>query len=666
MPVMNEAGIVLGTIAMYYSEPREPTERDFGLLAPGARLVRLALVKHRNEEVLRASEASQRLAVEATDLGTFDIDLVTKKVVWSDRMKAILGLPKTAEPDHHTFPRLVHPADATQLLAGYEDWVAAPSTQPRHKEIRVLRAIDGAERIVSLSGRLLKNAEDKPIRAIGTCADVTEFRAAERNVREAAERFRQLFEIGSDYYWETDARYRVSYLSPNYEAVVGVSPEEALGKRLSDIPDVRIDPQKGRMALAAQKERRPYRDFVYSRKMHSGEIRWFSMNAVPKFGEYGEFQGYRGVAADVTARIDAERAADRMFSAAPVPMMLLDVEAQRYAEINDYAIALLGYSREQATAMPAEAFFAPDERERYRAVRNTPRPPSGRRGTWRYLKADGSELLIDITVHPIRPQGRTMAIVALVDVTDQRRIERRLTDARDAAEAASRAKSDFLANMSHELRTPLNAIIGFSQIMRDQMFGPLGAAQYHGYTADIHESGQHLLAVINDILDLAKIEANTFQLREELIGVGQVVESAVKFVRPRAGEAGVALAVENCAEGVQIVGDEIALKRVLINLVTNAVKFSETGTQVIVHCELTAQGDLTIAVKDRGIGMAPEDIPIALTPFRQIDHGLQRRYEGTGLGLPIAKQLVELHGGRLTIESALGQGTIVTMLLPRA
>jgi signal transduction histidine kinase len=196
------------------------------------------------------------------------------------------------------------------------------------------------------------------------------------------------------------------------------------------------------------------------------------------------------------------------------------------------------------------------------------------------------------------------------------------------------------------------------------MFGPLGTAQYNDYATDILESGQILLAVINDILDLAKIEANSFHLNEGLVEMGQVVESALRFVQPRAGEAGVDLAAENRAEGVRVRGDEVALKRVLINLVTNAVKFSQPETRVTVHCELTTHGDLAIAVEDHGIGMAPEEIPIAFAPFQQIDHGLQRKYEGTGLGLPIAKQLVEMHGGRLTIESTPGHGTTVTVLLP--
>jgi two-component system cell cycle sensor histidine kinase PleC len=219
--------------------------------------------------------------------------------------------------------------------------------------------------------------------------------------------------------------------------------------------------------------------------------------------------------------------------------------------------------------------------------------------------------------------------------------------------------------MSHELRTPLNAIIGFSEIMQASLFGPLGSAKYDGYIADIRHSAGHLLTVITDILDLAKIEANSFRLQEGVISPSEIIISALRLVKPRADGVGVLLAYDKHHDEVAIKVDETALKRVLINLLANAVKFSEPGGAVIVRSEFDGQGRLAISVADQGIGMSPEEIPIALTPFRQVNSGLQRKYEGTGLGLPIAKQLVEMHGGTLTIASAVGAGTTVTVLLPQ-
>jgi PAS domain S-box-containing protein len=455
----------------------------------------------------------------------------------------------------------------------------------------------------------------------------------------------------------------IGYVNPAMMRMTGYSLEELVGRPSSLLGDAEAE-------LAAL--RAPLRRELQCRRK-DGSVFWADINAVPV--DNGAAQGRHVVAVlrDTTERRALEEALKEreqtfhlMFSAAPVPMMLLDVKAQRYVEVNDAAIGLLGYRREQFLAMSAEAIRAPDELDRYRTMMQTPVPSSGRRGLWRYVKADGGEVTVDVAVHPFRAQGRPMAIIVTVDVTEQKRIEEQILQARDAAEAVSRAKSDLLANMSHELRTPLNAIIGFSQIMREELFGPLGNARYHGYVGDVLESARHLLAVINDILDLAKIEANSLSLKEKAVHPDDVVASALRLVRPRADEAGIGLDFDERAPGIAVMADETALKRVLVNLLTNAVKFSETGTRVAVCCRPTPEGGLAMAVIDHGIGMAPEEIPIALTPFQQVDIGLRRKYEGTGLGLPIAKELIELHGGELRIESARGVGTTVTMLLPRS
>jgi two-component system, cell cycle sensor histidine kinase PleC len=275
-------------------------------------------------------------------------------------------------------------------------------------------------------------------------------------------------------------------------------------------------------------------------------------------------------------------------------------------------------------------------------------------------------MTVELVGHRLEFRGREAAIVAAIDMTDQKRIEEESSKARQAAEAANRAKTELLTNMNHELRTPLNAIIGFSEIMAEKLFGPLGSAKYEGYIADIRHSAAHLLMVITDILDLAKIEANSFELDENLVETGAIINSALRLVKPRANRGGVKLHYDRRHGDVVIRADELALKRVLINLLSNAVKFSHPGTTVVVRSEFNTEGAFVIVVVDQGIGMAPDEIPIALAPFRQISSGLQRRYEGTGLGLPIAKQLVEMHGGTLTIESQRRVGTTVTVILPNA
>lgn len=242
--------------------------------------------------------------------------------------------------------------------------------------------------------------------------------------------------------------------------------------------------------------------------------------------------------------------------------------------------------------------------------------------------------------------------------------QKHLIAAKEMAEAANRAKSDFLANMSHELRTPLNAIIGFASIMRDGKFGPL-EKRYAGYAAVITDSGSHLLAIINDILDLAKAEANQLVLDEEEIALVDIVGSSMSILEDMATRASVVCTAEIQNDLPIVVADAAKIRQVVINLLGNAIKFTNPGGCVRVIVKHEADGTIALAVRDTGIGIPQDKIDLVLTPFGQVESGLARRYDGAGLGLPITKRLVELHGGTLTLESELGVGTTVTVRLPR-
>ncbi|MDB5365266.1 MAG: hypothetical protein JWM77_1193 [Rhodospirillales bacterium] len=252
-----------------------------------------------------------------------------------------------------------------------------------------------------------------------------------------------------------------------------------------------------------------------------------------------------------------------------------------------------------------------------------------------------------------------------LSVEEARQRSRELAEARDRAETASKAKSLFLANMSHELRTPLNAVIGFAQLLLADKRKPLDLS-HADYVRDIHDSGQHLLDLINDVLDLSKAESGKLTLQDELFDLRSLVRAAMRQVEDHAAKAELTLTSALPDAAIELICDPIKVKQILMNLLSNAVKFTQAGGSITVRASLVADGDLELEVIDTGVGMTQEQIPVALSTFGQIEHSLNRQHQGTGLGLPLTKQLVELHGGALEIDSEPGRGTTMRVRFPAA
>jgi PAS domain S-box-containing protein len=348
-----------------------------------------------------------------------------------------------------------------------------------------------------------------------------------------------------------------------------------------------------------------------------------------------------------------------LLESAPDAMVIID-EQHRIALINAQTENLFGYPRAEILGKPIAMLIPEQNRGKYLA-----QLAAFTTGSWTAsigevidlygLRKDGVEFPVEVSLGLLKTETGMLVSNAIRDVTARRQIEASLAE-------ASKAKSDFLASVSHELRTPLNAIIGFSEIIRDAVVGPLDA-RYREYADDINGAGRHLQNIINDILDISKIEGGRLELREEIVSIGETIEACRRIVAAMAETQGVALSIDTSSSLPLIRADHLRFRQILLNLMSNAVKFTLPGGRVSVSAAIEADGAV-IAIEDTGIGMNVEDIAIALEPFRQIDGALNRRFDGTGLGLPLAKALVELHGGSLTIQSAPSVGTKVRVRLP--
>lgn len=367
---------------------------------------------------------------------------------------------------------------------------------------------------------------------------------------------------------------------------------------------------------------------------------------------------------DITAVRNREASLRLLFEANPLPMWVYDRETLRFLAVNAAAIAHYGYDRDHFLAMTIADIRPMEDLPRLSETLARPRDPlTLSPAPWRHRTADGRLIAVDIASHALDFEGRHAVLVVAIDRTAQRAAEAELVQARDAAEAASRVKSDFLATMSHELRTPLNAIIGFSEIIESELMGPVGVDAYRRYAGDIVRSGRHLLAVVNQILDLSKAESGTFSLDLDDAELGEIIDDSLRMIGDLARRGEITVR-RGPVPALTLRTDRAKLRQILLNLLSNAVKFTPPGGTVTVRAERTDARSIAIMVEDSGIGIAAKDIALALEPFGQVDSSLARRYQGTGLGLPLARRLSEWLGGRLELQSAVGVGTTVTIRLP--
>ncbi len=533
---------------------------------------------------------------------------------------------------------------------------------------------DGARRRIEWSFTALRDGDGRATLVIGTGIDVTDRERAAIALRDSEQRFRDFVEAACDWFWEMDESLRFTYFSDRMLQVSGVSPADLLGRSRIEIAGGDPKDEHWRAHLADLAARKPFRDYRYRPLLRDGRSVLWSISGKPVFDATGRFRGYRGTGTDVTAQTAAERhaheAQERFRELAEMlPEIIFECDLRgRLSFVNRQAFVSTGYAPEDLAAGfdIVGGMLVPEDVGKGRRTMTLilrGEPTDGQEFSLR--RKDGTSFPVMVHCSPILRAGVAVGIRGIAfDITRAKRVELELVAAKNQAEAANLAKSQFLATMSHELRTPLNAILGFSEIIRDRAFGPDAIERYAEYAGDIFTSGSHLLDLINDILDISKVEAGKLQIEPKWLDLPMLLRASVRLIRERADEHGIAIALEIPSPPPRLCADQRAIKQIVFNLLSNAVKFSAEGGSVVVACAPAEDGTVAISVADDGIGIPADQLDRILRPFEQLDNRYARAEGGTGLGLTLVKALAELHGGSVVIESVLHVGTRVTVRLP--
>ncbi len=506
-----------------------------------------------------------------------------------------------------------------------------------------------------------------------------EARVEERTaeLRAANQRLIDFTETASDWLWEMDADLRFTYFSDCATDFKGRDKKDFLGKTRQEIAGDKALSESWKKHFEDLAARRAFREFTYEHLGADGNPVLISIGGKPVFDADGTFKGYRGTGTDLT---EQRRTTDEMkksqllfrglFDAVVFGVVLHSSDGKNRVRVNPGFCKMVGYSEEHLLTEAYEKLTHPEDLEISLELRR--KLHQGEIDHFilekRYICQNGDVLWCNVLQTVIRDdQGDVINYISFIqDITQRKNDEAALLAMKNEAEIANRAKSNFLANMSHELRTPLNSIIGFSSIIAGNMFGEHNVSAYGDYGQNIKKSGEHLLQLINEILDLARVEAETIDINSQPTDIGAVILTCVEMTMHESEKFGVRMNVEKPNDPLILDVDELHIKQIMINLLSNAVKFTPEKGRVTVQASKDIQGNVIVDISDTGIGIAPEDIPLVVQPFAQVTDSMTRNHDGAGLGLAIVKSLTELNGGKLHISSEVGTGTQVTLRFPAA
>jgi PAS domain S-box-containing protein len=648
-------------------------------------LVRDITARKQIEAELSKAQELIHLAHEAADLGIWQNNLATGAVYLDERACKHYGFDVCEVRLTNVLER-VHPQDVERLTTEISTATSPTGSGWFSTEYRVIHP-DGSIHWLAISVRVWFEESEGTRRAtmgFGTTQDITERKQVEQELQELnrtlEERVKQRTAEVQDLYDNAPTGYHSLDRNGNFVMMnqtelnwLGYSRAEVIGRPASDF----ITPASlamFRSVFPVLKQRGWVSDQEIEMVRKDGTIIPVLLSATALYDEQGNFVMSRSTIFDNTERKKAELALREselqnrlLFEESPDAVILFG-EDGRVVQANRAAENLTGWGGEQLRGRRWDelGLVSAEQQERLAAaiVQAMQLNGSFAAADFKFTQADGESRAVGARVFGLNIQGRQHYLATMRDITAEKQVEETLRRANAELERAARAKDEFLANMSHELRTPLNAILGLSEALLEHIRGPLNERQADSLR-HIEASGRHLLALINDILDLSKVEAERLELQIDTVPVVDVCQTSLQFVKELALKKRLELTFHLDNHLAKLEADAKRLKQMLVNLLSNAVKFTPDGGQVSLEVTTAAEaGVIRFAVQDTGIGIAPEGLARLFQPFTQLDSSLNRQYEGTGLGLALVRRLAELHGGSVTGESEVGQGSRFTLILP--
>lgn len=613
---------------------------------------------------------------------------------YSENAADIFGLPPSLlnMSESRFAAELVHPDDRDFVYNSYRDFVTGDEL--KYQRVYRLLLQDGSVRYVSDAGEKRLSPDGRLTLILGISQDVTTLHLSEASLRRTETQLRHALRIAAMGHWHAEyseiagGGYRMQF-SAEAAAIFGVSTGAVAQLDLDGFVDRFIHEADDRYLTRYRMQRfwagsETSLSTEFKITHSDGALRIVRLVAERVSGAGPASVQMIGVVQDITdlrhrelAMLQTEALLQHVHRMAKIGYWLWHPSenlesSQGHIRYSEGLVEMLGIGTEDYHG-DDEAFcdryvHADDRAGVLKAFLDYRRGlKDGYVLDYRFIHPDGNLLNLKSAAMRVRDDtGHILyAIGVAQDVTLQKQHEQELIQAKNEADLANRSKTEFLTNMSHELRTPLNAVIGFSQLIKDQAFGP-NSDRYVSYAEDINNSGKLLLDLINDILDMSRIEAGRLVLGEETISLHGAIQDCIRLVMPRAAEGQVQLECLADPDLPAINADPRSLKQILLNVLSNAVKFTPQQGRVTIAAELEAGGDLRIVISDTGIGIPADVLPNLFAPFRQGDNSISRRFGGTGLGLAISRKLIELHGGNVAIESEAGQGTTVYLTFPAA